>query len=160
MIASYSYQTKQINPSTNAGSMVNRTAYVSVPDHCPMCHCGISPNYLKHNYNYDEELFSIYYECTRCRKTFLAYYDKPSDKMGEPSNYELYPKFAKEREFEKEIIELSPVFVKVYNQAIEAEEKELDELAGMGYRKALEFIIKDFCILNTQIKRRKLKKNY
>ena len=41
---------------------------------------------------------------------------------------------------------LSPQFVTVYTQARAAESYRLDEIAGMGYRKALEFLVKDYAI--------------
>lgn len=40
--------------------------------------------------------------------------------------------------------DISPNFVKIYSQATEAEKLGLDELDGIGYRKALEFLIKDY----------------
>lgn len=42
------------------------------------------------------------------------------------------------------IEEISPNFVKIYAQAVAAEKLGLDELDGIGYRKALEFLIKDY----------------
>ena len=38
------------------------------------------------------------------------------------------------------------MFVKIYNQALAAESYQLDEIVGVGYRKALEFLIKDIAI--------------
>ncbi|MEN8447507.1 MAG: DUF4145 domain-containing protein [Cyanobacteria bacterium J06555_13] len=43
------------------------------------------------------------------------------------------------------ISEISPQFVAIYNQAFQAEQLGLNELNGIGYRKALEFLVKDFC---------------
>lgn len=37
-----------------------------------------------------------------------------------------------------------PDFPKIYNQAKKAENSELDLIAGMGYRKALEFLVTDY----------------
>jgi hypothetical protein len=48
--------------------------------------------------------------------------------------------------FSKEITQVSPVFVEVYNQAMAAEAAGLDQMVGIGLRKALEFLIKDFAI--------------
>jgi hypothetical protein len=48
--------------------------------------------------------------------------------------------------FTPELRELSPGFVKIYNQSSAAEDAGLDEIAGIGYRKAVEFLIKDYCI--------------
>lgn len=39
-----------------------------------------------------------------------------------------------------------PEFINILEQAIEAEGAGLDKLAGMGYRKALEFLVTDFLI--------------
>jgi hypothetical protein len=41
---------------------------------------------------------------------------------------------------------ISPRFIKIYHQAKTAEENGLDEVAGPGYGKALEFLIKDYLI--------------
>jgi hypothetical protein len=41
----------------------------------------------------------------------------------------------------------SPKFIAIYQQAAMAEQLGLDELVGMGYRKALEFLVKDYAIL-------------
>ena len=46
----------------------------------------------------------------------------------------------------EEVTAVSERFATIYNQASEAETLGLDEVAGIGYRKALEFLIKDFCI--------------
>ena len=35
----------------------------------------------------------------------------------------------------------------IYNEAIEAESHNLEEISGVGFRKALEFLMKDYCML-------------
>ena len=47
---------------------------------------------------------------------------------------------------DKEIGEISPQFIQIYNQANRAEQEGLDQICGAGYRKALEFLIKDYAI--------------
>jgi phenylalanyl-tRNA synthetase beta subunit len=47
---------------------------------------------------------------------------------------------------EQEIVELSPSFVEIYQQAQTAEQVNLDQIAGLAYRKALEFLVKDYLI--------------
>ena len=66
----------------------------------------------------------------------------------------------KERDFDDKLKEVSPQFVKVYNQALKAEEYSLDEIAGLGYRKALEFLIKDFAIYNNPEKSEEIKSTW
>lgn len=41
---------------------------------------------------------------------------------------------------------ISPSFVSIYNQAYHGEQMNLDQICGVGYRKALEFLIKDYLI--------------
>lgn len=38
------------------------------------------------------------------------------------------------------------MFVTIFNQSIKAEHNDLDQIAGPGFRKAIEFLIKDFII--------------
>jgi hypothetical protein len=48
--------------------------------------------------------------------------------------------------FSQEIVNLSGSFVSIYNQAVTAEGMGLVDIAGPGFRKALEFLIKDYAI--------------
>ena len=50
-------------------------------------------------------------------------------------------------DFAERLEEISPYFPEIYNQAYAAEQYGLNEVAGAGYRKALEFLLKDFAIL-------------
>lgn len=49
-----------------------------------------------------------------------------------------------------EIENISPIFCEIYQQAHLAEVYNLNEIAGVGYRKSLEFLIKDYCISNNE----------
>lgn len=61
--------------------------------------------------------------------------------------YDVYPKIYHEKSFSENICNLSPSFVSMYNQALFAETNDNTvDLAGMGYRKSLEFLIKDYLI--------------
>jgi hypothetical protein len=57
----------------------------------------------------------------------------------------LIPSFQK-KNFDEFIKTISNDFVELYNQSAKAEEYGCKDIAGAGYRKALEFIIKDFAI--------------
>ena len=48
------------------------------------------------------------------------------------------------RKFDDNIAAVSPLFVKIYNQAATAEAYKLDDVAVLGYLKALEFLVKDY----------------
>lgn len=49
-------------------------------------------------------------------------------------------------QFDKDIIDVSQNYCTIYNQANKAEQCGLKEVAGIGYRKSLEFLIKDYLI--------------
>jgi hypothetical protein len=50
------------------------------------------------------------------------------------------------RQFAPSIVETSPLFGSIYNQAAAAEAYGLPDVAGPGFRKALEFLVKDYAI--------------
>jgi hypothetical protein len=58
---------------------------------------------------------------------------------------------------------ISARFSEIYNQAVAAEQYGLSDIAGTGYRKALEFLIKDYCVAldpsNSELIRKKFLKN-
>jgi hypothetical protein len=49
-------------------------------------------------------------------------------------------------EFPIEILKYSKQFVEIYKQALTAETNGLTEICGLGYRKAFEFLLKDFLL--------------
>lgn len=133
-----------------------RVLYSDV-DKCPICGATIAPisidkvitfpsiyqKYVLHN-------FAI---CKRCGQTFIARYISQVDESralhAQTNTFkplESVPLNAIKREFSKKILTLSPSFVEIYNQAYQAEQEGLKQICGMGYRKALEFLIKDFLI--------------
>lgn len=115
---------------------------------CPICKHAIVPKYIcsyMHN-NYDN--LSLYCECTNCGNPFIAYFAKHDDDTRVFRNLEyLAPEKIDTISFDKTIEDFSPSFVSIYNEAHSAEVYHLDNISGMGYRKALEFLIKDYCIL-------------
>lgn len=123
---------------------------------CPACHKSFAPNPLfACAYNVDKHSThaSIVYFCRDCSTVFFGHYTiSNTSSVGNTIRYNdahflfVEPiKFTK-TVFDKKIIKLSPLFDKIYNQALVAETSCLDEIAGLGYRKSLEFLIKDFAI--------------
>jgi len=58
----------------------------------------------------------------------------------------ILPPLTAQVEYSRRIRELSPEFVSLSLQAIEAEMHGLNKITGMAYRKAVEFLIKDYLI--------------
>ncbi len=122
---------------------------------CPICKANISPKFISsvlHKNLSGNPHVSIHNYCTGCSSAFITDYDVYLSSKSS-SAYDYYyvtcvvssePNRFKEKLFDEHINNLSPSFVKIYNQALAAECSGLDEIAGLGYRKALEFLIKDF----------------
>jgi hypothetical protein len=132
------------------------------PDTCPVCKVGVEAKpihaYGKSFSDYREgHMVQFVFQCPRldCQAVFIAYYLTP-DGVGYRSNNYVFLKrsfvqpYFKLEEFEKEIKTLSPDFVEIYTQAKLSEETGLNLICGSGYRKALEFLIKDFLIKYTK----------
>ena len=131
---------------------------VNLPKSCP--HCGIAsqPNILSAHYLERENsiigkctvrIFVIYF-CTVCESAFHSVY-KVQCSLLTDLTYPLdltdtYPTFHKPVMHPQKIAALSPRYTDIYNQAFFSEESGLFEICGMGYRKALEILIKDFAI--------------
>jgi hypothetical protein len=116
------------------------------PDTCPICHHKNIPTEHYHTNKGIEEA-QICFQCTneRCQSVFIGYYRK----TGQGSRLTLVnlrPIEFLEELFPKTINECSPMFVKIYNQALHAESMEFNEISGVGFRKAIEYLIKDYLI--------------
>lgn len=132
------------------------------PSICPICNHNIEPIYLNNNMIIDEivgkGILFIFFKCPHCKHCFITSYEMYSS-GSDGSGYSIYsqskiilsaPSKFEKQTFEECISNLSPSFIKIYNQALEAEHYNLDEIAGIGYRKALEFLIKDFLIIHEE----------
>jgi len=136
----------------------NHVEYDFSPDVCPQCHHAVHPKLLTSSLNGDHfkrgTYLEIAYKCTHrnCQSIFIGQYERTisSGTAGQvhgtfhlvravPQKYQTPAIFP-------EVEEISPSFKNVYEQACAAESFQLNEIAGVGYRKALEFLIKDYCI--------------
>ncbi len=136
------------------------------PNICPHCHSAITPK-LKGNFYYchpnaerPERLYTIW-ECpnTKCERPIFVEHENRSTSYwrldaflnGLPKGPD-WPKPIAELKHGVAIDGEEPQqskFIKTYLQSLEAESKGLDELAGMGYRKAIEYLVKDWAIQGT-----------
>ncbi len=126
-------------------------SYEDIPDTCPLCHTAIVPHIMAAVFRSktNESAAEVIFQCTKCERLFIGTYTYPIQDSSGQADYRfsgLAPKTAQETKFSEEISTTSPIFVEVYNQALAAEAENLTHLSGMGLRKALEFLIKDFLI--------------
>jgi len=127
-----------------------------IPEECPICHFSVLPKELDWalaTSNSDpEEMLEVIFQCPRheCQHLFIARYWLDDLSVGTvPHRFHLLeavPATPIQPSFPSEIAKVSPMFVEVYAQALAAEAYKLDQVAGPNYRRALEFLIKDYCI--------------
>jgi len=96
----------------------------------------------------------------KCQALFVAYYSRHAGQSAtvDFKLVRLAPSLPAPVDFGPEIARASPTFGAIYNQALAAESYQLDQLAGMGYRKALEFLIKDFTIAQRPADKKSIEK--
>lgn len=139
---------------------------VPMPTECPCCNKTMASNLIPiiavnnlllsgHMENNEDEpikngtdcnVVSIY-RCTSCNSLF-SIWSKHKAETNEHQEAEwfcdilnMYPFNAHKTLFSNEIISLSPEFASIYKQSELAEEQGLSEICGMGYRRALEFLV-------------------
>ncbi len=129
------------------------------PDICPRCHHSGNFPFLSAReapfiyYGTQKTFVECVFTCEKadCLRHFLGRYKRDSENFG--IYQDCYPRAPKAIVFSDEIDYLSPQFAIIYNQAITAEGAELDQIAGVGLRKALEFLVKDFLIFTQPIEK-------
>ncbi len=126
-----------------------RVSYYDQVDECPVCRAKGHPKQIA--WRVHDSLRTklwIVYQCPslKCQAVFVGEfgYEHASNAY---SLRILFPKNFAKVEFPKVVIEVSPDFSEIYNQALKAESYGLNHICGPGFRKALEFLVKDFCIL-------------
>lgn len=145
-----------IKATTKDGS--SESIDIDKPDNCPICHNGIDPIFIvaflkrERKVSYDNVL-EVVYRCTKdnCLSFFIATYLKhytsfhaEALEQGNFAPHSLEPYYPEIRKFSDTISDLSINFCEIYNQARVSEQSKLDLICGLGYRKALEFLIKDY----------------
>jgi hypothetical protein len=122
---------------------------LAVVDECPVCRKGIEPFLVSSRIKVDGGNNAwIMYQCPllTCQSVFVVKYYRSSGKGSVYFPDATYPASRPVREFSKVISNISPEFVDIYNQALHADDLGLKKICGMGYRKALEFLVKDWCV--------------
>jgi hypothetical protein len=124
---------------------ISNHSYLSyLPDKCPVCNYAVSPEYIL---IYDKDRFTTELLCGcpryECGALFFAEYIESGNRCDLIG---CYPYSKSKKEFPDEIAQISNDFVTIYNQSQHAEQEKLDMICGVGYRKALEFLIKGFVI--------------
>jgi len=149
--------------TTQNYDLVNQNFQIDeFPNECPYCHRIIHPRIDRSAYNSQNEILEVLFFCThyRCNRFFLAFYTREGQSS---SNFNLkYLMFGNpiSQEFSDIIKQISPSFIKIYNESYFSEQHNLKEICGAGYRKSIEFLIKDYLIKKDETKSDEIKKKY
>lgn len=121
-----------------------------IPIVCPYCGAYVQPsqvNSIALSYN-ESIVILVSLKITCCNKLFFCTFEK-SNNSSTLSLLYTYPMYQLDI-LPESIHNISPRFVELYKQANYAESMNFFELAGAGYRNALEVLIKDYAITELQ----------
>ena len=123
-------------------SIANHHYQVEVPDACPICHRHSEIEVVRAEAIDNGAGVQAIFRCayTGCRQFFFCYYGpRPS---SEPQA--VRPVKPQPSAFSDAVRSISPIFVQIFDEAEEAAHNGLINVAGPGYRKSFEFLIKDY----------------
>lgn len=126
---------------------------IDVPNRCPHCYVINAPKVLCAVSTIEVDKVGLTIQCSNCGDLYYATYSVIPDSTGlmDPSDLDAdnlkfkasYPAIS-DTSLPAEMNDLYPDFYEIYAQAEAAERASLTQLVGMGYRKALETIVKAY----------------
>lgn len=123
---------------------------LDVPKVCPHCHKEMLPTIVSKSEitkSGNQKVFALLLRCHICSSFYAAEYIY-SNRSGN-INQTLVPYHYSptvDLDIPSNIKEISENFESIYTQSETAYQLNLKQIAGMGYRKSIEFLIKDFLI--------------
>ncbi|BFL72090.1 hypothetical protein [Anaerococcus nagyae] len=123
---------------------------LDVPKICPHCHKEMIPTIVtksdvqNHNQN---RIFAILVRCNICSSFYAVEYIYSNPRRNPKQilvPYDYSPTV--ELDIPDNVKEISEDFEDIYTQSETAYQLDLKQIAGMGYRKSIEFLVKDFLI--------------
>lgn len=127
-------------------SAISKTLTIQIPQSCPLCGIGNNPttNEVGRLDIQEGYVFTLHHRCPACKKyhmtnqEYLNQDDKTTMILVYPNKVVI--------DIDDLFIEHAPRFVEFYSEAVEAEKMGLENIAGTGYRSAIECLIKDYAL--------------
>jgi hypothetical protein len=116
---------------------------IDAPNKCPICHHIVIIKESISIFAHQHEV-QLVFRCPNndCESFFIAYYEvSPNGEVSFKCYKPLAVSFTK---FPQLITSISPSFIDIYKEAEEARQIGLSQISGPGYRKAFEFLVKDY----------------
>ena len=128
-------------------SAISKTLMIQIPQSCPLCGIGNNPttNEVGRLEIQEGYVFTLHHRCPACKKyhmtnqEYLNQDDKTTMILVYPNKVVI--------DIDDLFIEHAPRFVEFYSEAVEAEKMGLENIAGTGYRSAIECLIKDYALV-------------
>lgn len=126
---------------------------LELPNQCPHCGIFMFPEKIVYTNSFQAPLatslegsyFAVVFRCPHCGEFFLTQYSISYENAIYLGNIHIVrQKSDIPFPFSKEINQIDPAFEIIYSQTQRAEFYGLDELTGMGYRKALEHLLRTY----------------
>lgn len=141
---------------TNLKVNTTSTVYCPQAEECPICHAHIVSKILSGAcYGKGDDMHAtVLHFCSGCSSCFITTHllEKNSKSSSSSLFYNCKSLIASEPVryvadvFSNNLASVSPMFIDIYNQSKQAETLNMQHIAGIGYRKALEFLVKDYSI--------------
>lgn len=130
---------------------------VDFPELCPRCGKDFVPQVVHIMQSKKDDFYFIgIFRCSCCEELVFATIYKPSAaKIG--TIKEFFPNKLT-LDIPPIIENLYPEFYRIYKQSYIAELKGLDDICGMGFRKALESLVKEYAIARDYIDKENIEK--
>ncbi len=133
--------------------------YDRKPDLCPVCKKHVEPSPVSAQFckrveqfgrgTNIEDVLAIVFQCPvdECRGVFVAYYNRFRSTSSNLFHLRSHPPlYIGDIAVSNEVKAISQMFADIYRQAAITEQNGLTEVCGCGYRRALEFLVKDYLI--------------
>lgn len=145
--------------------------YIDIDEYCPHCKQSMSPITIFAItsgvvFQNKKNSIALFLKCSRkdCGKFYCLEFPCMADRFLDlieiqPSIPYTYSPYLK-NDLPKNLNNTFPGFKKIYDQSLQAESMGLDEIAGVGYRKAVEFLLKEFVIYKDINKRGEIEKKF
>lgn len=112
---------------------------------CPYCNKAIFPEIKTASFSNKKNYANCIMSCPACSEEFFVKFRRDETRASFVYDYyEVLPFPKPQINLPADFQELFPEFYKIYLEAAQAESYNLLEICGMGYRKALEALVKQY----------------
>ncbi|MBF0776000.1 MULTISPECIES: DUF4145 domain-containing protein [Streptococcus] len=119
---------------------------IEIPKACPNCGIGNNPttSNISSMDTKEGKVIGLFHRCTACQKSHMTLQEYHAGNDYTTMAI-VYPNKVI-TDIDPLFIECAPRFVEFYSEAIEAEKIGLENIAGTGYRSAIECLVKDYAL--------------